>query len=145
MTLNKTRKTFLLNFSALYKSTPEESIRELQKAFTELALAVQELQQLTFRSSVVDDDGRPKDRTPCALLDGQFLRLTQTGGAGSIVTITHDLGRKPQGVIFLQQGLDNNLALIGGFPSGNIPPASETELSLVLNGVVGNEHILVLF
>jgi len=143
--LSAARKILNRNFSLYNKASTEESLTELQFAIRDLMQAVIELQTAQFGSRTLDSDGQPRHGSRCELLNGQFLRLLQTAAAGMILRVPHGLGRKPQGAIFVQQGLDNNLALIAGDTAASILPADETSIAFRLNGANGNLHICVIY
>lgn len=143
--LNKALKVVNQSFTPLTENNQDQVILELQTACRELIKAITEQQGKQFGARELDVDGLPLDGARCELLDGQYLRLQQAGGGGSIVTVPHQLGRRPQGALFVQSGASNNLALINGSVSSNISPADEETISFVLNGVAGNLHICVIY
>lgn len=143
--LSKARKALTRSFTAYDKDNAGHVIAELQQALRDTIQAVTELQQLQIASRDPDIDGTPKHLARCELFDGQYLRIPQTAAAGQIVTVAHGLARKPQGAIFIQSGLDNNLPLISGSIANNIPPADAQNVAFVLNGAAGNMHICILF
>lgn len=138
------RRTFNRNFTSFRQDKLDEIVRELQKSCQEMQQAIEELQELRFRSSSVDSDGLPTHGAMAELVDGQFLRLTQTAAAPNIVTVEHGLRRKPQAAIFIKATAHNQV-LIAGSITSNIAPATETTVSFQLNGSSGNEHICILF
>lgn len=120
-------------------------IRELQDKVKELQLAVNELQTFQVHSRVTEADGTPQHLSKCELLRGQWIRLTQTAAAPSIVKVDHGLRRKPQGVVWTLNANSSNQSLVAGDLPNGVDPANSTSISIRLNGAVGDIHIGILF
>tara|TARA_R110002094_G_scaffold145203_2_gene134600 strand:- start:492 stop:953 length:462 start_codon:yes stop_codon:yes gene_type:complete len=140
-------KTLPKNFISLEDddSNIREVIKELQFNQRQIILAVEELQQFQFRSRDVDDDGYPSNGSICEALGGQFLRLTQDGASGTLVRVKHGLRRIPQGAIWLFNSASSNRIYVTDEINMTVDPATETEVSVLLNGADGSFHLMILF
>ena len=147
MTLRFQRKTMTKNLSLLVPTAKDEvdprDIDDLRNAVKELIQAVEELQLLQVHSRKTDTDGNPENGAMSEFLRGEYVHLTQTDVSPNLIAVRHNLGRVPQGAIFIRQtGICR--AIIEGSITLNVPPASATEITFELNGSTDDLHICIL-
>jgi len=141
--LAKTRKTVPLRLTQFNGKNTEKVILELQKAVQDLQFALREIQEFQFASRNIDSSGFPADKSRCEILDGQWLQLRQTTGAGQIVTVQHGLGRIPQGILVAVSSAQVPQLLLTG--SGSVAAADKKQASFRLNGSAGDLSVVALF
>lgn len=133
----------LLAIRNIDASFNESGFNNLVLLVRELQDAVKQLQTTTFSNTKKDSDGLPSHGSP-ALLDGQWLRLTQEGAAPTVVQVFHGLRRKPVGALWFQSTSINRVLIVGD-NSSSISPADEAQVSIELNGNSGEQHICCIF
>lgn len=139
-----TRKyTTLSPVSSAQTGDQTKDILALVKLVDELQRAVIELRK-GAAAAATDADGEPSNGQDCPVLQGIFLRLTQTSAAPNLLKASHSLGRIPQVAIFVKSTAVNQILIAGDLTAG-VAPASSTEVTFKLNGSSGEEHICILF
>lgn len=119
--------------------------QKLEVAFSNQTKAIEELQSLQVASRQVDSVGKPVNGARCELFDGQFIRVLQTAAAPVYVRVAHQLGRVPQGAIPVLSSSAVNRVIVESDKSVGNKPATDTEITIRLNGNIGDEHTFILF
>jgi len=122
----------------------KSAVEQLQFSVRELQDAVIELQEAQFRARDIDTSGLPEHGARCEIMDGQFLRLYQSGAGSTLVTVKHGLGRVPQGAFFTSATAWHRVHIAGDI-TRNIHPANKEEVTFELLGSAGDTAICVLF
>jgi len=123
------------------KSIKDE--RSTQQAFAGVQTTALHTRKRVMKSDSVNAKNEPLNRSFSSTSDGQYFHVSSTG-ASSIVKIKHDLGRVPQGAMWIKQPTAPSLLLLD--PTVNKGFVSDSEYAYFqMAGASGEVGIALLF